>query len=104
MLERRRGERRKPSAEERLLTVHGTRGHICGRAEDESDGGLGVRVRSTNGLAVGQIVLVHRMHEQRLWMGTIRYMSPQDEQGVRIGIELLGDNASKLDLFDLEEY
>jgi hypothetical protein len=103
MPDRRRAERVRPAPDKRLLTLHGARGHVCGRAEDESEGGVGVRVRSADGLNVGQMVLVHRMHEQRLWMGTIRYMNPQGDGGVRVGVELLREPASPIDLLDFDE-
>ena len=69
-------------------TLHGAHGHVAGRAEDVSPTGIGVRVRQTEGIEVGQMVLVHRMHEQRISMGTVRYLGAQDENGYRIGIEL----------------
>ena len=88
MDERRRHARIKPPVEERLLTLHGPRGHIAGRAEDVSISGIGVRVRQADGIEVGQMILVHRMHEQRIAMGTVRYLGAEDENGFRIGIEL----------------
>ena len=88
MSDRRGLSRRKPELGQRLLTLHATRGHVCGRAEDESDGGLGIRVRDVDGLTVGQVVLVHRMHEDQLRVGTIRYLEATADCGARVGIEL----------------
>lgn len=75
-----------------MLTLHGSRGHIRARAEDESEGGLAVRVPDRGDWQVGQTVLVHRMHEQMLWMGTIRYLNPASDGEVRMGIELVHDS------------
>lgn len=91
MDERRRHPRFRPPVGERLLTLHGSCGNITGRAEDISHSGIGVRVRQAEGLAVGQMVLVHRMHEQNVRMGVVRYLGDPDESGYRVGIELHPD-------------
>jgi hypothetical protein len=78
-----------------MLTLHGSRGHIRGRAEDESEGGLAVQVPDQGDWEIGQTVLVHRMHEQKLWMGTIRYLNPASDGGVRMGIELVPDSVDE---------
>lgn len=94
MHERRRHPRRVPLSDQRLLTLHGSRGHICGRAEDESISGLAVRVPDQGDWEVGQTVLVHRMYERELRMGTIRYLNLDSNGQARMGIEFMLDSSS----------
>jgi hypothetical protein len=93
MHERRCQPRTKTVVDECVLTLHSGAGAgaVVARAEDESTRGLGVRVRDRQGIEVGQVVLLHRLHEPSVAVGTVRNIGSTGAGDVRLGIELHPD-------------
>ena len=87
MHEKRRWQRSTPPLSEQLLTVHGLRKHVVGKAVDQSLGGLGIRIALPARFEVGEPVLIQSTQPNRLRMATIRHVSPDGETGQRLGVE-----------------
>jgi hypothetical protein len=87
MNEKRRWPRSAPPLSEQLLTVHGLRKHVIGKAVDQSLGGLGIRVALPAKFEIGEPVLIQSAHPNRLRMATIRHVVGDGANGQRLGIE-----------------
>ena len=90
MVERRRYPRRSSTLGKRSITIHGSQGPVLGQSADESEFGLGVHVADPRGMAVGQMVLLHRLDRSEVVLGLIRRMEPAGERGYCLGIQLAG--------------
>lgn len=85
--EQRRYLRTNTTGERSGLTLHWVHNHVLGVAFDESPDGLGIDVAHAAHLCVGQPILIHRLHEQRLRLARVRHAAESLGQPTRIGVQ-----------------
>lgn len=70
-----------------MVTIHGYKKHVFGRVVDESLGGLGIELADPENFRVGERLLVHRVHQSRLRLATVRHVKgPSEGTATRMGV------------------
>jgi hypothetical protein len=87
MDDQRRFTRTMPLPELSSLTMHWICHHVFGWTTDESPCGLGIRIAHPAPLCVGQPLVIHRFHENRLRFAQVRHTTPLKDSGAQIGVQ-----------------
>ena len=87
MNEQRRYTRMTPPLGEQLVALHGYRKHVFGRVVDESSGGLGIHLADPEEFRIGERLLIHRLHQSRIRLDTVRHVDLPHDQGTRMGVQ-----------------